>query len=303
VLNPADPDEKERGPSGAPTWIEHVWQHLVAKARGGTPPRLPHWFARPAVARHGFTSPALLRGLHGSQQDLPYPSQVKPFNFALTAYVALAGAPEGTDPAKCHLIGPFERDPRRWQNQDWFDTASRTACRITTGERTSGRVARVKSVADIVAEYEAHPESKSAGPDGHPVESTTLGLLRRRHVEPVYFYRIGKESNRYEGVDRGELRSVDEVQEIVENPRATAWDTVYLPLLHVIPARQLAAETGIAESLLIRYKNKLVGPSPRNMKLLIATLRHCLPEVPRVRAGREANPGLGRNRDYAGSIL
>src|SRR6266704_2727213 len=82
---------------------------------------------------------------------------------------------------------------------------------------------------------------------GPPTGPATTGLLQRRHVEPVYCFRIGKESNRLEEVEQGQVRTLDEVQEIFEHPRRTAWEEVYLPLLATIPARQLEAETGIRE--------------------------------------------------------
>lgn len=283
LLNPTDPEDSNRGPSGSPKWIEEVWRYLILQSRGQKANPFPAWFSRPAVARHGFTSPTLIRPLHRGQADRPYCEQLKPFNFALTAYVAVGGAPEGTDPGTCHLIGPFERDARQWSNQDWHDTASGTVCRIGCRERTSRRVARVKSVADIVADYAAHPEAKSAGPSGEPTSSTTAGLLQRRHVEPVYFYRIGKESNRLEEVERGEIRTLEEVQEILEHPRATYWETICLPLLNTIPATELERETGIRESLLIRYRKKQVTPSPRNLKRIMGALRLRLPDWVRIR--------------------
>ncbi len=110
LLNPTDPDEAQKDPSGAPKWIEDVWRGFVLQNRGQKPSQFPAWFTRPAVARHGFTSPTLIRSLHRGQGDRPYCEQVKPFNFALTCYLALGGAPEGTDPATCHLVAPFEKD-------------------------------------------------------------------------------------------------------------------------------------------------------------------------------------------------
>lgn len=298
LLNPTDPEDANRGASGAPKWIEEVWRGLVLQNRGQQPPQFPSWFARPAVARHGFTSPALIRSLHRGQGNRPYCEQVKPFNFALTCYVTPDGAPAGIDPATCHLIAPFERDARKWVNQDWFDTASRTVCRVTSRATTSRRVARVKSVADIVADYAAHTEAKSAGPTGEPTGPATAGLVQRRHVEPVYLFRIGKESNRLEEVEQGQVRTLEEVQEIFEHPVRTAWDEICLPLLATIPARQLEAETGIRESLLIRYRKGLVRPSARQLKRLIGALRFHLPELARSCVGSD-NKAVGDPLHFA----
>ncbi len=92
-------------------------------------------------------------------------------------------------------------------------------------------------------------------------------------MKPVYLFRIGKESNRYEEVERGEIRELDEVQEILENPRATAWKKTYMPLLKRLSASELAGETGIAESLLIRYRKGQVRPRLRLVKRLMQCLK------------------------------
>ena len=287
LLNPTDPEERERGPSGAPKWIQDVWLSFVMRALGKSAAPLPAWFSRPAVARHGFTSPSLLRPLMRQQSHLPYAEQVKPFNFALMCYLAPAGAPEGTEPDTCHLIAAYESDAWKRSDQDWHDTASGTSCRIATQETTSPRVAQVKAVADILADYAAHPESKSAGPDGFPAGPQTIGLLTRRHVEPVYLFRLGKETNRLEEVEQGQIRTWEEVQEVYEHPRRMAWEEVYLPLLNALPIRQIEAETGIAESLLHRYGKGLVRPTPRQMKRLISCLRLHLDELAPVRGRSE----------------
>lgn len=105
------------------------------------------------------------------------------------------------------------------------------------------------------------------------MDGMTVGLLTRRHVMQVYFFSIGKESNRLEAVERGEVRSLDEVQEMMENPTQAYWESICIPLLNAVPAKELAAETGIAESLLIRYRKGAVTPGPANLKRLIGALR------------------------------
>ncbi len=273
LLNPSDPEDWERGASKAPKWIEEVWRGFVLRAKGQKSAPFPSWFSRPAVARHGLTCPTIIRPLVRQQAEAPYFDQVKPFNFGLTCYLAPGGSPEGTDPATCHLIAPYERDARKWPNQNWYDTASGTACRVATRETTSRRIARVKSVADIVTDYAAHPESKSADVDGFQAGPETVGLLRRRRVEPVYLFRLGKETNRIEEVEQGQVRTWEEVQEVYEHPRRTAWEEAYLPLLVALPIRQLESESGIAESLLHRYRTRKVCPTPRQMKRLTECLK------------------------------
>lgn len=272
LLNPTDPDETERNVTVTPSWINAVWRHHILEASGRSTPQFPAWFHRPAVARHGFSSPALIRPVHKTQSELDYPDQIKPFNFALTAYCAFGGAPDGADLTTCHLIGPFDRDARNWTKQNWYDTHSGTLCRITCHPSTSGRIAHVKSVANIVSAHGENAESKGAAAGGWVADGMTMGLLARRHVMPVYFFSIGKESNRLEAVERGEIRSLDEVQEVLEDPKRTFWATVCVPLLNAVPAKELAAETGIAESLVIRYRKGSVKPGPANLKRLILAL-------------------------------
>ena len=68
---------------------------------------------------------------------------------------------------------------------------------------------------------DAHPESKSGALDGFPVGPDTVGLLTRRLVEPVYLFRLGKETNRIEEVQQWQVRKWEEVQEVYEHPRRT----------------------------------------------------------------------------------
>ena len=53
----------------------------------------------------------------------------------------------------------------------------------------------------------------------------------------------------------------------------TAWHALYLPLLRRVSLKQLADESGIAESLLHRYRKREVRRSTKQMKELIIALR------------------------------
>jgi hypothetical protein len=171
------------------------------------------------------------------------------------------------------LAGPYERDPRKWLTQRWVDTASGVECGISTTRPFSDSVAYVKSVADVIANYAAHAESKSAGPDGQRATSTTVGLLARRHVTPVYVFHLGKETNQLEEVEQGQVRDLDDVQELFENPKRSAWEAVYRPLLATANLRDLAEESGIRDNLLRMYRAGTMRPTGRQMKLLVACLR------------------------------
>ncbi len=200
--------------------------------------------------------------------------------WGLRAGKRCGSTPAGIDPAACHLIGPFNRDPRQWMRQNWHDTHSGTICQIACHPSTSDRVARVKSVAYVIEEHGSHTESKSAEASGHSMSEMTVGALERRHVMPVNFFRLGKESNQLEAVQRGEVRDLGAVQEKLKDPQGTYWDTVCLPILNEVPARELAAETGTAESLIIRYRKGLVKPNGANLRRLIGALRGSLRPPP-----------------------
>jgi hypothetical protein len=71
----------------------------------------------------------------------PYAEQIKPFNFLQTSQISPFGHPEGVDPEKCHLISPYDPDPRKWLEKEWVDQytgngfASRRA--VTTDQEIS----------------------------------------------------------------------------------------------------------------------------------------------------------------------
>jgi hypothetical protein len=75
-----------------------------------------------------------------------YPEQIKPFNFLQTCQLSPFGHPDGVDPEKCHLISPYDPDPRKWFEKEWVDQYTGKRFRITTrgyyGSRNIARVAQ-----------------------------------------------------------------------------------------------------------------------------------------------------------------
>jgi hypothetical protein len=92
---------------------------------------------------------------------LPYAEQIKPMNFGLAAHALPLALPQGIDPEHFQLIAPYENDPRKWSRLPWIDRHSGERFAITTTSSTQPKVVRVKSYADVLAEYESHPELKS----------------------------------------------------------------------------------------------------------------------------------------------
>jgi DNA adenine methylase len=123
------------------------------------------------------------------------------------------------------------------------------------------------SYGDVLAEYETHPEPKSAAADGTPCSRTTRGLLQRRPVRATSIVYIGKESNRLEEVEEGLIHSPDEVQEVYRDPRQDPWLTHVVPVLKMIPRRDLA-RAGLSESQIKRLRNGHCMPSAKTRLLL-----------------------------------
>ncbi len=74
----------------------------------------------------------------------------------------------------------------------------------------------MKSYRDVLAEYEVHPEPKSAALDGSPCGPGTRALLRRRAVRVGRVVHIGKESNRLEDIEAGLVHDIEEVVEVYQ---------------------------------------------------------------------------------------
>ena len=264
LRNPLDPDDEPVKRDDAPEWIKEKWRVLILRALGKEP-ELPPWIDRPALSRVAATSPEIVRRLNQYRKRAPYADQVKPAGFVLAAHVKRMGFPEGVDPKKFQLIGPYSSDPRDWLKLPWIDRYSGTRFAITTQDGGDSRVARVKSYRDVLEEYATHPEPKSADTGGEPCSRSTRGLLIRRPVRVESIYYIGKESNYLEDVEFGILHDPSEVQERYFDPREAGQFECYVrPILKYIPLRVLALETGKSEEFLRRIRN---GHKPPSAKL------------------------------------
>jgi len=192
LLDPTDLDSDERD------WLRQLW-HGIVREELGLDPRWPAWLDRPALSRLTISSPELLKPFAGLNAGKPYPDQVKPFNFLLTAHVARFGHPDGVGPTRFQLIAPYESDPGKWLRLPRIDRSSGRSYRISATADTGGTgVARVQTYGDVLEDFIHHPEAESAGPDGRPCGRQTVGLLRRRGMRsiPELTSHVGKEPNR-----------------------------------------------------------------------------------------------------------
>ncbi len=212
LLNPTDPEGESRD------WIGQLWEYIICKHLGQNP-EAPPWLDRPALSRVSASTPELVKRLNAARKRLPYDQQVKPFNFALAAHVRSWDLPNDAEPERFQLIAPFERDARKWTKLAWVDRHTGKQYAITTKPSTQPEAVRVKSYLDVLAEYETHPESKNAGPDGAPSRQAR-GLLTRLHVRimPDKVSYIGKESNKYESVESDLVHDLEEVLEVYQPP-------------------------------------------------------------------------------------
>jgi hypothetical protein len=262
LLNPTDPENPSRD------WIAQLWTYLISEALG-RPIALPSWLDRPAVSRLTVSSPWLLRPFAPMQKGKPYPEQIKPMNFILSAHVAAFGHPDDIDPSRFHLVAPHTTDPRQWTKIRWTDVYSGRRYSITTTGEPSKTRARGKSYREVLETYPAHPEPKSTAPDGGPCGRDTVGLLDRRPVHVLWLEYIGKESNRLEDVAHGMVHNLDEVLETYVDPKADPWTAVILPVLKTIPLAELARGTGLSERTVRALRNGRARPSPAARDALV----------------------------------
>ena len=261
LLNPTDPENPSRD------WIGELWKYLISETLG-QPVAPPLWLDRPAVSRLTVSSPWLLRPFAPTQKGKPYPEQVKPMNFILSAHVAAFGYPNDIDPSRFHLVAPYTIDPRQWTKIRWTDAYTGQRYSITTTGEPSKTRARVKSYREVLETYPAHPELKSAAPDGAPCARDTVGILARRPVHALWVEYIGKESNRLEDVEHGLVHDLDEVLETYIDLHADPWLTVIVPILKTMPLAELKRLTGLSERHLIELRKGKARPLPAARKLL-----------------------------------
>jgi hypothetical protein len=188
-----DPDEPERD-TGVRLWQEDVWNAIVAAAMTDRPRDVSFSrngsFAKPAASRYAASTPETLGWMKAYNKDLPYPQQVRPFNFLLWFH---AKKPEDLQAAsddrlwdprerRPKPVGPYSRDP------------SSVLDKVVDRE-TGEPVAQewLRSYADVLRAYHVHAEAKFLG--GRPGDS---GPLSRRHVFVSAVENIGKEADSWE---------------------------------------------------------------------------------------------------------
>lgn len=188
------------GDMGVELWQHDLWWTTVAAALAGHPDKVELNYHpalnTPAISRYAATTPALLAWFKAYNQNLPYARQVKPFGFLLAPFADpfFKGVPSRPDPdAKSGKAKP--KPPRAFRPITSFDKdhakAVKSAFDRETGEPVP--VAALLTVAEALALYHLHPESKF-----HNADYLDRGVTQRRHVRVTGIRHIGKEANRLE---------------------------------------------------------------------------------------------------------
>ncbi len=228
----------------------------------------------PAVGRVTITSPSIWQPLERLNEGKKYSDQIKPFNFLLSCHVSPFGHPVGVDPTRFHLIAPYETNSKKWRHQKWIDQYTGKEYWISTsGDYSSRHTARVKTFAEVISEYEFHPESKCADSSGKCATRQTAGLLQRRHIRIDRIQYIGKESNSLEEVNSGLIHSADNVYTEYEDQRRDEWEVKIRPALKQISLSVLSKETGLSRRMIINARKGTVRPHRSNQLTLISVLR------------------------------
>src|SRR5207244_263072 len=142
--------------------------------------------------------------------------------------------PVGADPLRFHLIAPYQADTTKWLTMKWTDLHTGHEYDVTTSSPAPPYVAQIRSFGDVLAEFVAHPETKSAATTGKPCDRKTRGMLERRRVGVSSVVCVGKETNRLESVQQGLVHDWSEVYSIYQNPELDSWRTEILPQLKTV---------------------------------------------------------------------
>ena len=164
-----------------------------------------------------------------------------------------------------------------WANplQTWWLGAGRKGSEKVNSER-NGPIRRLagRSVVKVFApdayhrEYEFHPGSKCADPDGLACTRQTIGLLQRRHVRIAYVVPIGKESNSLEDVESGLIHSEPNVYTVYPDPQCEEWEMRIRPALRKMALEQIEKLSGMSRRAVVDIRAGKRGRIERIAKSL-----------------------------------
>jgi hypothetical protein len=175
-----------------PQWIHEMWDYMVRGALN-LPRRTPSWFDVPQMMRITITTHNVLKMLADWEIARPY-------NFLFLPMVdsTVGQAFDRRSTEKVLLVCPFSSRQDEWIHLKCVNVHDGKEYRMvdcSKEENLSHNVVIPSQFAHLLAQYQAHPESKSLAPDGTPCKSETRGLLQRAHIVAGDFRYIGKEAD------------------------------------------------------------------------------------------------------------
>ena len=275
LLNPIDPDTDPE----AAGWITQLWENELAHVHGAqASDEDPAWFSQPAHARINATSPDLLRAFTKFNAGKAYSDQVKPFNFL--SFAPGAQPPADQHPERFRLVAPYGTAAQR-RNAEWVNIHEPGRTYRLQTDRTRPGTAIADSHRLHALRYFSHIESKSADQDHQMCGRGTEGLLQRRQVTAQVIANIGKEANRLDQRESGEL-TTDETEDLLleyRDPTVDTWRNEVLPLLRQLPPKEVAVVTGLSER---RLRDTYAGrstPHRATQERLRRAISELLPET------------------------
>ena len=232
-------------------WQYDLWYRVIEAALDGRAvdvggmPNLD----RPAMARCSITTPTIASWFRRHNRGKPYAEKARPFGFLITPTVRNFDKPLGNGGQRFHLVGPYEREPARWEGLEYVDIYSNETFGVSTGTYDHAS-AKVQSYADHARRYIDHPDSKRLGPDGKQCRRDTVGLLSPRHIDAFHIEQLGKEANRLEEVEAGLVHDQDEVYTVYRDQHRDPWKNLALPVLRAMPRPKLLQAGILKESAL-----------------------------------------------------
>lgn len=159
-----------------------------------------------------------------------------------------AQPPADQNPAHFRLVAPYGTAAQR-RKALWVNVHEPEDTYRLHTDRTRPGTAITDSHRLHALRYYTHAESKSAGEDLLVCGRGTQGLLQRRHVFALVIAHIGKEANKLDQRESGELTSDAAADVLLEyrNPSFDTWRNEDLPRLRQIPLKEIAVVAGVSE--------------------------------------------------------
>ena len=111
---------------GRRLWVAEAWQWILADARGQQP-SLPAWADRYALTRFTISSPHLESWFKGYNHEPPPDGRRSGPGAS-----ASSPTPPASSAARRPTRRPYETNPERWANLDWYDRRTGNPIRVTT---------------------------------------------------------------------------------------------------------------------------------------------------------------------------